>query len=253
MTAVGSSECRPSYESGLEEKAAGGVMRPGGLALTARAFDYCAFAPGTDLVDVGCGTGITVEFLRDTYGLNAIGIDPSAVILERGRQRNPDLPLLEGSGEQLPLAAGTMDGIVVECALSVMADKQKALAEFNRILVPGGRLIVTDLYARAATGTGAMGLRPTSCLAGMTTREDWFSVLEFSGFTTELWEDHTPKLTEFVIRMIMEHGSLEPFWQGECGSGNPRMIQDAVKEARPGYFLLVGKKTRELAEGDKHE
>jgi ubiquinone/menaquinone biosynthesis C-methylase UbiE len=253
MTTAGNSACQPCYESGLVEKAGGGVMRPGGLALTARAVDYCAFAPSADLVDVGCGTGITVGFLRDTYGLNAIGIDPSTVILERGRQRNPDLPLLEGSGEQLPLAAGTIDGIVVECALSVMADKQKALAEFNRILVPGGKLIVTDLYARAATGTGAMGLRPTSCLAGMMTREDWFSELEDSGFTTELWEDHTPKLPEFVIRMIMEHGSLEPFWQGECESGNPRMIQDAVKEARPGYFLLVGKKIRELAEGDKHE
>ena len=157
MTAAGDSECRPSYESGWVEKAAGGVMRPGGLALTARAVDYCAFATGTDLVDVGCGTGITVEFLRGTYGLNAIGIDPSAPILERGRQRNPDLPLLEGSGEQLPFSAGTMDGIVVECALSVMADKQKALAECNRILVPGGRLIVTDLYARAATGTRRIG------------------------------------------------------------------------------------------------
>ncbi len=182
MTAVINSECRSSYESGLVEKAGGGVMRPGGLALTARAIDYCAFAPGTDLVDVGCGTGITVEFLRNTYGLNAIGIDPSAAILERGRQRSPDLPLLEGSGEQLPLAAGTMDGVVVECALSVMADKQKALAECNRILVPGGRLIVTDLYARAATGTSAMGLRPTSCLAGIATREDWFSVLDGQRF-----------------------------------------------------------------------
>ena len=233
----------------MVEKAAGGVMRPGGLALTARAVDYCAFAPGADLVDVGCGTGITVEFLRDTYGLNAIGVDPSAVILERGRQRNPDLPLLQGSGEQLPLAAGTMDGIVVECALSVMADKQKALAEFNRILVPGGRLIVTDLYARAAAANGAMGLPPTSCLAGMTTREDWFSELEDRGFAIELWEDHTPKLTEFVIRMIMEHGSLQPFWACECENSDSQMIQDAVKEARPGYFLLVGKKTRELAEG----
>jgi ubiquinone/menaquinone biosynthesis C-methylase UbiE len=237
----------------LVEKAAGGVMRPGGLALTARAFDYCAFSPGADVVDVGCGTGITVEFLRDTYGLNAIGIDPSAVILERGRQRNSDLPLLQGSGEQLPMAAGTMDGVVAECTLSVVADKQKALAEFNRILVPGGRLIVTDLYARAVARTGAMGLRPTSCLAGITTREDWFSALEDRGFTTELWEDHTPKLTEFVIRMIMEHGSLEPFWQCECENGNSRMTQDAVKEARPGYFLLIGKKTRELAEGDRHE
>ena len=125
------------YDSGVMEKAAGGVMRPGGLELTARAFDYCAFAAGADLVDVGCGTGITVEFLISTYGLNAVGIDMSAVVLERGRQRNSQLPLLQGDGEKLPIASATMDGVVVECVLSVMADKRKALSEFNRVLVPG--------------------------------------------------------------------------------------------------------------------
>jgi ubiquinone/menaquinone biosynthesis C-methylase UbiE len=224
-------------------------MRPGGLALTARAFDYCAFTAGADLLDVGCGTGITVEFLRDTYGLNAIGVDPSAVILERGLMRNSYLPLLQGSGECLPFATGTMDGIVVECTLSVMADKPKALAEFNRILVPGGRLIVTDLYARGAAATGATGLPPTSCLAGMTTREELFNEVEDRGFAIELWEDHTPKLSEFVMRIIMEHGSMQPFWECECENGDSRIIQDTVKQAKPGYFLLIGKKTREFAEG----
>ena len=48
----------------------------------------------------------------------------------------------------------------------------------------------------------------------MTTREDWFRGLELSGFTIELWEDHTPKLTEFVICMIMEHGSLAAILAG---------------------------------------
>jgi arsenite methyltransferase len=251
--AVGESARRPIYESGVLEQAAGGVMRPGGLALTARALDTCAFAAGADVVDVGCGTGITVEFLRGIYGLNAIGIDPSAVILERGLQRNPQLPLLQGSGEKLPIAARTMDGVLVECTLSLMADRRKALAEFNRVLVPGGRLVVTDLYARGAAGTGEMGLPPASCLAGMTTREELFSDLENAGFTIELWEDHTPKLSEFVIGMIMEHGSLQPFWECECENGDSRMIQDAIKKTRPGYFLLIGKRTREYTEGDRDE
>jgi ubiquinone/menaquinone biosynthesis C-methylase UbiE len=247
------SGCDPLYESGVLEKAAGGLMRPGGLALTARALDYCRFPQGADLADVGCGTGITVEFLRDSYGLNAVGIDPSPVILMRGRERNCHLPLLEGSGEALPLAAATMDGLIVECALSVMPDKLRALAEIHRVLVPGGRLIVTDLYARAEANTGALALPPGSCLAGMTTREGLVGKLEDKGFTIELWEDHTPKLTEFVIRMIMEHGSLEPFWACECANGDAQMIQAAMKQAKPGYFLLVAKKIRELAEGDRHE
>lgn len=251
--AASESPRRSLYESGVLVPAGGGVMRPGGLVLTTRALDYCAFASGANLVDVGCGTGITVEFLRGAYGLNAIGVDPSAVILERGLQRNPRLPLLQGCGERLPIAAGTMDGVIVECSLSVMPNRRKALAEFNRVLVSGGRLIVTDLYARAVAARLEMGLSPASCLAGMTTREELFRDMEESGFAIELWEDQTPKLSEFVIGRIMESGSLQPFWECECENSDSQMIQDAVRKARPGYFLLIGKKTRRFTEGDGDE
>ncbi len=249
--AIRESARSPLYESGVLEKATAGVMRPGGFELTARAVSYCSFAAGDNLVDVGCGTGMTVEFLRGTYGLNAIGIDPSPVLLERGLHRNSELPLLQASGENLPIAAGTMDGVVVECSLSVMADKRRALAEFNRVLIPGGRLIVTDLYARVGAGIDDMGLPATSCLAGMRTREELAGELEKAGFIIESWEDHTPKLSEFVIRMIMEHGSLQPFWECECENGDSQLIQDAVSKTRPGYFLLIARKLR--AEGDKNE
>jgi len=246
-------ECMGSrlYESGVLEKSAGGVMRPGGLELTARAVDYCAFAAGANLVDVGCGAGLTVEFLREAYGLNAMGVDSSAVIVERGLRRNPQLPLRQASGESLPLADGAMDGVLVECALSAMADKRRALAEFDRVLGPGGRLIVTDLYARQAAVTDEMGLPATSCLSGMKTREQLGRLLDGAGFSIEVWEDHTPKLSEFVIRMIMEHGSMQPFW--ECENSDARLVQGAIKESKPGYFLLIARKTREFAEGDSHE
>jgi SAM-dependent methyltransferase len=239
------------YESGILEKAAGGVMRPGGLELTARALDYCAFAAGANLVDVGCGAGVTVEFLREAYGFNAIGFDSSPAIVERGLRRNPQLPLQQASGESLPLADGAMEGVLVECALSAMADKPRAMAEFHRVLGPDGRLIVTDLYARQAAVTDEMGLSATSCLAGMKTREQLDRLLDEAGFGIEVWEDHTPKLNEFVILMIMEHGSMQPLW--DCENSNPRLIQGAIKESKPGYFLLIARKTREFAEGNSHE
>jgi ubiquinone/menaquinone biosynthesis C-methylase UbiE len=233
------------------EKAAGGVMRPGGLELTARALDYCAFAAGASLVDVGCGAGLTVEFLRETYGLNAMGVDLSAITIERGLRRNPRLPLRQASGENLPLADGAMYGVLIECAWSAMVDKPGAMAEFHRVLAPGGRLIVTDLYARRAAVTAGMGLPAASCLAGMKTREQLDLLLDEAGFGIEVWEDHTPKLSEFVIRMIMEHGSMQPFW--ECENSDSHVIQGVIKESKPGYFLLIARKTREFAEGDSHE
>jgi hypothetical protein len=51
--------------------------------------------------------------------------------------------------------------------------------------------------------------------------------------------------------MIMEHGSMQPFW--ECEKSDSRLIQGAIKESKPGYFLLIARKTQEFAEGNSHE
>ncbi|MCL5290189.1 MAG: SAM-dependent methyltransferase, partial [Firmicutes bacterium] len=39
----------------------GGTLRPGGFTLTDKAVQYCGFKPGTTVLDLGCGTGATVE------------------------------------------------------------------------------------------------------------------------------------------------------------------------------------------------
>ena len=124
------------------------VLHPGGLALTAKALDHCSFRVGARVVDVGCGTGVSVDYLRHESGLAAIGIDLSSMPLESGRHCNPDLPLVRGSAEKLPFASASLDGIMAECSLSVIADKDRALAEFNRVLRHGGRIVLTDVYGR---------------------------------------------------------------------------------------------------------
>jgi arsenite methyltransferase len=242
MTTTGQSVDSSPYESSVLEQATGGMMRPGGLDLTARAMDYCAFAPGSRIVDVGCGTGVTVEYLCHVRELDAIGVDSSSILIERGLQRNTELRFIRSGGEKLPIPSGTMDGILVECSLSVITNRQQALAEFCRVLTPDGKLIITDLYVRG-TPPKDIGLLPaSSCFAGMMTREQLLATLSDHGFAIELWEDHSDKLQDFVIRMIMEHGSLQSFWGCECGADDPRIFTAAAKALRPGYFVLIANK-----------
>ena len=63
----------------------GQTLRPGGLHLTARAVDFCGFAPGDRILDAGCGYGVTGRYLSDEYGIRVVGIDIS---IDRAVDRN---------------------------------------------------------------------------------------------------------------------------------------------------------------------
>ncbi|GBF35222.1 hypothetical protein DCCM_4345 [Desulfocucumis palustris] len=231
------------YESGPVRDATGDTIRPGGFYLTGRALGYCAFGPGAKILDVGCGTGATVEYLIDN-GLDASGIDRSGVLLEAGRLRNPGLPLIQARGESLPFADSEMDGIFAECSLSLMSDTHRALSEMHRVLKSGGRLVLTDVYARNPGLQEKLRSLPlTSCLTGALSREELERKLVFNGFDIMLWEDHSNLLKDLTARLIWSHGSLDSFWRkmfaGDCDTG---FVQETIAGSRPGYYLLIAGK-----------
>lgn len=198
------------YETGPLRDITGTTIRPGGLTLTDRALEFCSFAAGAQLLDVGCGAGASVEHLRSRYGLDASGVDISTALICEGLRRNPALPLSVGAAETLPYQDESRDGILCECVLSLLTEPRLALTEFRLLLRSGGYLILSDMYSKDT----ALG-QPEAWLAE-------------NGFTILLWEDHTPLLRELAARLVMANGSLA----GLC----------CTTAAKPGYYLLVARK-----------
>ncbi len=234
----------PMYESASIRDVTGDAIRPGGFIITDRALAFCSFAAGARVLDVGCGVGATVEHLQRDYQLDAVGVDPSAVLLEQGRRRCPGLPLLEGAGENLPFGDGEMDGVFAECTLTVMKNPVQALAECYRVLKDGGWLVVADVYARNPAGAEELhGLPLSGCLAGAMSERELLQIISGNGFKVVLWEDYSRLLAELSARLILTHGSMSAFWgcvtdgTADCGE-----IQKTVQKARPGYALVVAQK-----------
>lgn len=228
------------WEERLFVKLADGVMRPGGLRLTRRLVDCCAFAQGVKVVDVGCGTGITVEYLGDICRLDAAGADVAEELLAQARERAPHLRLIAAAGEELPFGNASVAGVLAECSLSVMQDAGRVIAECRRILAPGGKLAITDLYIRDADSSRLPGRREKAgCVSGVLTYAELTRLLAENGFTVTIWEDQSAYLKEFVAKFIIEHGSLERLWQCMAARTNNRPIDTL---ARLGYFLLVAEK-----------
>jgi len=110
-------------------------MRRVADALLRRCFNGRAGA--LDILDAGCGTGGNSAHLR-AYG-RVFGIDVADEALCYARRR-PDLGLARGSVEYLPFRDASFDLVVsndVVCHRSV-ADDRRAVAEFARVLRPGG-------------------------------------------------------------------------------------------------------------------
>ncbi len=184
----------PLYASALFQRIAGGTWRPGGTELTRHGLDLCAFAPGAEILDVGCGQGASLAVLRER-GLNGIGLDRECALAE-------PFPFVQADAQDPPFPDGSFDGILCECVLSLLPNTAQALCRFAALLRPEGRLLLSDLYVRSAPDRFAGQDHGSSCLAGARPKQELEKLLIESGFTLLHFEDHTARLKELAARLI---------------------------------------------------
>jgi demethylmenaquinone methyltransferase/2-methoxy-6-polyprenyl-1,4-benzoquinol methylase len=111
--------------------------------------------PGQQVLDIAGGTGdLALAFARKvgTSG-RVVHTDINETMLRTGRDRLLDagvsLPTVVCDAEKLPFADARFDLVSVAFGLRNMTHKDAALAEMNRVLRPGGRLLVLE-FSRVA-------------------------------------------------------------------------------------------------------
>ncbi|WP_420310356.1 class I SAM-dependent methyltransferase [Streptomyces sp. YS-B37] len=108
---------------------------------------------GTAL-DAACGTGRHTAHLH-RLGHRVTGVDASPEMLARARERLPDVDLREADLHRLPFPDDAVDTVVCALALTHVPDLAAVLAEFARVLRPGGHLVISDAHLMSSY------LRPT--------------------------------------------------------------------------------------------
>ncbi len=99
--------------------------------------------PGNRVLDGGCGTGALLSYLKHFPQFHIFGLDYSFRALNFTRQRQRDFPLAQGSVSLLPYKSDTFALITSMDVLQHEAVNQdNALAEFHRVLLPGGYLLM---------------------------------------------------------------------------------------------------------------
>ncbi len=98
---------------------------------------------GARVAELGCGPGLLTAHLRD-LGLEVFGLDLSPAMIDLARAAYPDLRFELGSMDALGLPDGALGGIVAWYSIihTPPAELPGYLAEFQRVLAPGGRLLL---------------------------------------------------------------------------------------------------------------
>lgn len=100
-------------------------------------------SPGHRVLDVGCGTGMLAARILGELGLEVVGCDFSRGMLDHARRRSRRVRWVQGNAGRLPFGDASFDAIVSTEAFHWFPDPHGALAEFRRVLVPDGRLLVS--------------------------------------------------------------------------------------------------------------
>lgn len=128
-----------------------------------RAVQEAAVRADEDVLDVACGTGDLTEAFARARPRSVVGLDFTPEMLEiarrkaseRRRSDGPTPTYVEGDAMALPFESGSFDVVSIAFGLRNVSAPDRALAEFGRVLRPGGRFVMLE-FGRPGSVLGVL-------------------------------------------------------------------------------------------------
>ncbi|MGH7045178.1 MAG: arsenite methyltransferase [Stellaceae bacterium] len=184
-----------------------------------------AIRPGETIVDLGSGAGFDCFLAARQTGPQGriIGIDMTHEMLAKARENAAKLGAANvefrlGELEHLPIADNTADVVISNCVINLVPDKAQVFREAFRVLMPGGRLAVSDIVSIAPLPAD-LASDPAlicGCVAGAAPAdriEEWLAAAGFAEISVaakpdsrELIKDWTPGrgIENYIVSAVIE-------------------------------------------------
>ncbi|MFG2989391.1 arsenite methyltransferase [Streptomyces sp. NPDC048257] len=177
---------------------------------------------GERVLDLGSGGGIDVLLSARRVGPTgkAYGLDMTEEMLalalaNRRRAGATNVEFLKGTIESIPLPAATIDVVISNCVINLSVDKPAVFAETYRVLVPGGRVGISDVLAEDTLTSEQRAERGdyAGCIAGALSFAEYRRGLEAAGFTgIEITPTHAVAdgMHSAIVRAVKPSSAARP-------------------------------------------
>jgi len=184
------------------------LFPPGGRDLYRQIALLSDLGEGDEVLVVGSGNGVTLDYFVQEYGVHGSGVDfdeamvAAATARAREKEVAERLQFQEGPFDRLPYRDGIFDVAVGELGLTAHADPKRAVEELVRVTRPGGTVVAVQLAWKAPVEesrrrvlSGYLGVRPLMLV-------EWKRIMREAGLERIHIEDWTDEQTAFRPRIV---------------------------------------------------
>ena len=150
---------------------------------------------GTNVLDLGCGTGRWLLILKEAGARKLIGVDPSPEMLHQARAKLGDAATLWcGEYANAPIPTASADLIFCNFVLSYVDDPAAFLSFAATVLRPGGSLLLSDMHPAT---TSALSWR-----RGVRVQKEFYEIRTYDRTIAEVIE--LCRNAGFTVRLHLE-------------------------------------------------
>ena len=249
--------CAAAYGVDLVGLFLGDSYHPGGVELTRRLGDLMTLEAGWRVLDVAAGVGTTALLLAAERAVEVVGVDLGTAQVAKATARADAAGLGDrarfelGDAERLAFDDDSFDVVICECAFCTFPDKATAASELARVLRPGGRVGISDVWLDPAQLEPELaGLAGRiACIADARPIAEVRLLLEAAGLRVDHVERHDDAMIATIERVETRLRALRlvdlPVLRSfnlRRGVDLARRATDAVRGGDGGYMLLTATK-----------
>ncbi|MDA3897502.1 MAG: arsenite methyltransferase [Desulfobacteraceae bacterium] len=178
---------------------------------------------GDTVLDLGSGAGFDLIIAAKKVGPNGrvIGVDMTEAMIAKAKENIKaegltNVEVRYGLIEQLPVESASVDWVISNCVINLSPEKSRVFSEIQRVLKPGGQMLVSDIVAKNLPDWLQQNDQIYSaCVGGAISEEDYLAGLREAGLNN----------VEVRNRFVYDASQIKAFFKTEEIPGLKEIIE----------------------------